>query len=844
MHRSLFRKLIVPFSVFFLHNSAFAQTRESAHSAQQRIVHSVGPLISYKTEKYGISGKMSGSVCEIRAYSDNIIRVQLSRNKGIPDSFYALADSLNPSCRNVIIRDKGKTIELSTNALLVIIEKEPTLRIIFKNKKGDIINEDMPGDGFGTTFIGEKLSIYKRLQNGERFVGLGEVLGGLDKRGMGFTLNNTDTYKYGDPRLSMYTSIPFYIGIHDHGLYRLFFNNSYKSFFNFGLSTPDFSSVNAEGGNADYFFMYDTTVGGILEQYSSLTGRMPLPPLWSLGYHQSRCSYYPQSKVELIAETFRKKQIPIDCIVLDADYLQDYEPFRINKSRFPDMPGLADTLRKMHIELTASVNPGIKLDSSYAANADGIKKDVFLKYPGGSLFVSEIAPSLNHFVDFTNPRARAWWIENMKFLPDNGIHGYWNDMNEPAVAGSYLPDNLVFDFDGKKTNALEGKNVYGMQMARSSYESALKYGGGRRPFVLTRSGFAGVQRYAAIWSGDNTAKDEYLLGGVLLNSQLGLSGIPFVGPDLGGYIGDGNKELYERWIEAGVFSPFLRNHREFFGAASEPWAYGEEAEAISKAFIGFRYRLLPYIYSAFSEASLTGMPIARSLCINYPHDPKIYDNIYQYQFLFGSGILVVPVTPQEKIKKIYLPKGEWYNLYTDELLHGEQELMETVPAYQIPLYVKASGIIPMESLRQSTKDKPSDTLSIHIYNGSEQNTFTYYEDDGNSFAYKTGSYCKRNIVFDPLKKQILFTPQEGSYRSGFKKLRLILHGFPEQLSRINCNGRDLELTPTRVKLLDPLEELEDFYDKSYFKSLRQAELNSVQKTILIDNSEQAITLNW
>jgi alpha-glucosidase len=324
----------------------------------------------------------------------------------------------------------------------------------------------------------------------------------------------------------------------------------------------------------------------------------------------------------------------------------------------------------------------------------------------------------------------------MKFLPDNGIHGYWNDMNEPAVAGSYLPDNLVFDFDGRKANALEGKNVYGMQMARSSYESALKYGGGRRPFVLTRSGFAGVQRYAAIWSGDNTAKDEYLLGGILLNSQLGLSGVPFVGPDLGGYIGDGNKELYERWIEAGIFSPFLRNHREFFGAASEPWAYGEEAEAISKTFIGFRYRLLPYIYSAFSEASRTGMPIARSLCINYPYDPKIYDNIYQYQFLFGDAILVVPVTPQEKIKKIYLPKGEWYNLYTDELLQGGQELMQTVPAYRIPLYIKASGIIPMESLIQSTKDKPSDTLLVHIYYGTEQNTFTYYEDDGKSFAYK------------------------------------------------------------------------------------------------------------
>ncbi|HVU85194.1 MAG TPA: hypothetical protein VHC50_10155, partial [Puia sp.] len=256
MHRTRFRKLMMAYCLLLWQNSAFPQARSSGQPAYESIVHSVGPLISYKTEKYGISGKLSGAVCRIRAYSDNIIRVQVSRNRNIPDSFYALADSLAPACRDLLIRDKGKTIELSTNALQVIIEKEPTLRIIFKNKKGEIINEDMPGDGFGTTFTGEKLSIYKRLQKGERFVGLGEVLGGLDKRGMGFTLNNTDTYKYGDPRLSMYTSIPFYIGIEDHGLYGLFFNNSYKSFFNFGLSTPDFSSINAEGGNADYFFMY------------------------------------------------------------------------------------------------------------------------------------------------------------------------------------------------------------------------------------------------------------------------------------------------------------------------------------------------------------------------------------------------------------------------------------------------------------------------------------------------------------------------------------------------------------------------------------------------------------
>jgi alpha-glucosidase len=382
-----------------------------------------------------------------------------------------------------------------------------------------------------------------------------------------------------------------------------------------------------DGGDADYFFMYDESVAKVIEHYSSLTGKMQLPPKWSIGYHQSRCSYYPQEKVAWIAETFRKKKIPLDCIVLDADYQQGYQPFRVNKQRFPDMPGLAASLAKMNIELTASVYPGVKIDSTYESYTDGLKKDVFVKYADGSLFKTEIAPLPVYLPDYTNPATRAWWVDKMKWLPDNGIHGYWNDMNEPAVAGSYLPDNLVFNFDGHTTNAQEAKNVYGFQMARSSYESAVKYGNGRRPFVLTRSAFAGVQRYSAVWSGDNTASDEGLLSGVLLNSQMGLSGIPFVGPDLGGYIGDGTKDLFKRWIEVGVFSPFLRNHKGFFTPANEPWSYGEEIEAIAKTFIEFRYRMMPYVYAAFYEASQTGMPIARSLCINYPFDDKVFDNV-------------------------------------------------------------------------------------------------------------------------------------------------------------------------------------------------------------------------
>lgn len=826
----IFRPFLLVLILYFSSFILLAQTKN------------VGRIVSYSKTENGIEGKTTLSYFHIFAYNDNTVRVRISKDEVTDNFSYVLTNNAMPNFK-AKVNEESNFIILSTNTVDVFIEKEPALRVTFKNKSGKIINEDVQGEGFGTTFIGDKVSSYKVLQDGERFVGLGEVLGNLDKRGMGFTLNNTDTYKYGDPRLSMYVSVPFYIGIHHNEVYGLFYHNTYKTFFNFGLSTS-FISINADGGDADYFFFYDNSVEKIIEYYTEITGRISLPPIWSLGYHQSRCSYYPQENVNLLAETFRKKNIPIDCIVLDADYLHEYEPFRINKNRFPDLPGLAKELKEMNIEITASVNPGIKIDSTYDAWIDGLKKDVYLKYSDGSLFISDIAPNTNHYVDFTNPAGRNWWINKMKFLPDNGIHGYWNDMNEPAVGGSFLPDNLLFDFDGRKANSLEAKNLYGFLMARSSFESAIMYGKDKRPFILTRSGFAGVQKYSAVWTGDNTASDEFLLGGVLLNNQMGLSGIPFIGPDIGGYIGDGTKELFTRWMQIGMFSPFARNHKGEFTHANEPWAYDEETEAISKSFLGFRYRMMPYIYSLFYKATQTGLPISKSLCIDYPFDSKVYDNLYQYESLFGDALLVVPVTSKEKTKKIYLPKGEWYDLFTEELIRGEMEFNKEVPVYQIPVYVKSSSIIPMQTLVQSTKEKSSDTLFVHIYNGNEENNFLYYEDSGDGFDYKKEIYCKRNILFEPENKKIIFASQQGSFTSSYKIIKLVLHGFNKSLNSVSINNKKVDLNNLNTKLLDGLEYLSNVYPADYYISLRSSEKIITQKSVVFDNTKDQIIIEW
>ncbi|HPT03348.1 MAG TPA: glycoside hydrolase family 31 protein [Bacteroidales bacterium] len=804
----------------------------------------IGPVVSWKLTTDGLRGKTSIAFFSIKVYNANVIRVRISQSETMTDFSYVLDEQARPVASGFKIKEANGSILLSTDSIDMQLEKQPDFRVIFRNKAGRVINEDMPGKGFGTTFSGTRSNLYKKLQPGERFIGLGETLGNLDKRGSAFTLNNTDTYKYGDPRLSMYVSIPFFIGLHQGLMYGLFYHNTFKTFFNFGISTPEFSSITAEGGDVDYFFIYGSSIPSILENYTALTGRMPLPPLWSLGYHQSRCSYFPQQNVKLLAQTFRSKQIPVDCIVLDADYLHEYEPFRINKQRFPDMKALTAYLADLGIEVTASVNPGIKVDTTYFAHNDGLKKDVFIKYADGSLYTAEIAPSLNNFPDFTNPKVRDWWSDNMKFLPDNGICGYWNDMNEPAVGGSYLPDNLVFDLDGRKAFAPEAKNLYGMLMARSSLESALKYGEGRRPFVLSRSGFAGIQRYATVWTGDNTAKDEFLLGGTLLNTQMGLSGVPFVGDDIGGYIGPTSKELFTRWIEVGVFAPFVRNHKEAFSNANEPWSYGEEAEAVAREFIGFRYRLLPYLYSKFYEASVTGLPIARSLAISCPFDSRVFDNLYQYQFLCGDAILVTPVTSQEKTKKVFLPAGKWYDLYSDEIVEGNSELQVECPIFRIPLYVRESSIIPMQSLIQTTKQKSSDTLFVHIYNGSHANSFEYYEDDGISNGYQHGAFSKRTITFDPEKKQVVFSSQQGSYKSKFKLVKCVFHGFGDDLEHLSIDDKPLNAEKETLRMIDPLQYFEDIYDHSYFRNLRQQEKIGKQLTVSFENSRNEIKIKW
>jgi len=803
----------------------------------------LGAVVSYEKTAHGIAGRTAGAEFTVDVYSPHVIRLRVTPQGSTRNDGYALTSNDPPAFTEFNVEATDASVLVRTSGITADVALRPDLHVTFKDAAGNVINEDLPGKELGITRIGDKITVYKRLQEGERFIGMGEQLGNLDRRGSVITLRNTDYYRYDDPKVPMYVSIPFFMGLHHGKAYGLFFNNSYRSVFNFGASNRRFASASFDGGSLDQFFIHDASVGKIIEHYTALTGRMPLPPRWSLGYQQSRCSYYPESQVKFIADTFRAKRIPIDGITLDADYLHQYQPFRINQERFPDLRRLADTLRAMNIELTASVNPGIAIDDTYEQYRDGLKQDVFLRYADGERWVADIAPNTNHFVDFSDPRGRRWWIDNMKLYQELGIHGLWNDMNEPAIDGQAIPDNVVFDFDGQKTSALEAQNYYGMLMARAAFESAEQYGGNRRPFVLSRSGFAGIQRYAAVWSGDNQAKDEHILLGALLVNQMGLSGVPFTGPDLGGYIGDGNKDLFRRWVEVGVFAPYLRNHRGPYTAANEPWAYGEEVEAIAKAYIGFRYALMPYLYSTFYEATQTGMPIARSLAIDHPFDANVYNTAFQHQFLFGPGLLVNPMTSQERSKSTWLPAGDWYDLFTDERLAGGRAVSADYAGHRIPIFAKASAIIPMHGNVQSTRDDPGPVLTVHVWNGAAPNEFVYYDDDGETLDYRKGKFRKRVIAFDPVARKLTFSRAEGDFAARFRRIRLVLHGFGA-VRGATVNGTAADVQSQVVRMLDPLEALSDVYwDKTHFENLRLQEPMKPQATLEFDDAPEVV-VRW
>ncbi|MCS7027198.1 MAG: DUF4968 domain-containing protein [Bacteroidia bacterium] len=804
-------------------------------SNHSRTHQSIGKLIDFRYNKRNteLHLQAENGFAKVLVYHPQIIRITLNRTTDLWDFSYAtIVPPLDDTPAQ--IAERNDKLILTTSDLKVVIYKNPLL-FAFYDPNDLLINADEP---FSNSWLGEQISAYKTLQPNEKFIGLGEKTGNLDRKGTGYTNYNTDFFAYYSAADPLYISTPFYMGVHSGISYGIFLDNSSKTHFNFGASNDRFASFTVESGDLNYYFIYGKTIAKNIELYTYLTGRMELPPLWSLGYHQCRYSYYPDKEVLNIARTFREKQIPADVIYLDIHYMQNYKLFTWSKEHFAEPQKLIQALQALGFKVVVIIDPGIKVEQEYETYQKGVQADVFLKYPDGTYYTGQVWPGWCHFPDFTNPRVRKWWGEQFAELVQLGIKGFWNDMNEIATWGNRLPELIEFDLEGHKASTRQARNLYGLQMARATFEGIKKLLPQERTFHLTRAGFSGVQRYACVWTGDNVATDEHLLLGVRLVNSMGLAGLCFAGYDVGGFVGEASNQLFAKWISIGAFSPFFRGHKEVNTASAEPWTKGRQTEEIARNYISLRYRLIPYIYSHFYESTQNGLPIQRSLAIDYTHDDLIYHPNYQNQYLFGKSLLICPNESYHQFTKVYLPEASaWYYWYDGKVFEGKQEIVVESPVHQLPIFVRASAIIPMQSLTQHLSEKPEKTLHLHIYFGQETSEFLYYEDDGTSYEYKQGNFYKRLIRFEPQKRTLSFEPAEGNYTSHFEKLKIYFHHFQQISQDVKINGKLQSVHPEEVQFIKAISSF-DPMGKTY------PEVKTQAKTIEILNTTQKIEIIW
>lgn len=788
---------------------------------------SLGNLITFKKTTNGLLGDTTFGKFKVILYNESIFRISICQDQ-FEDFSYSVVGK--PSDIQFEVIESSDAIVIKTTTTLLSISRTP-VRFSFQTLNGLVINED---DAFGTSWIGDQVSTYKKLQPGERFIGLGEKTGPLDRKGAAYQNWNSDAYAYHTGSDPLYCSMPFYIGLHNQITYGIFFDNTHKAFFNFGASNNRFSSFSADAGEMNYYFIHGKNVADIIQQYTFLTGRMEMPPLWSIGFQQCRYSYYPDKEVFTIAKTFREKDIPADVIVFDIHYMDKYKIFTWDLKHFADPKGLVKTLKDQGFHVVIMCDPGIKVEPGYEPYDDGVRKNIFLKYPDGENYQGQVWPGWCHFPDFTNPVAREWWASKFQDYVNLGVDGFWNDMNEIATWGNALPENLEFDFEGNKATMRRGRNVYGFQMARSTYEGTKKLLKGKRPFNLTRSGFSGVQRYSAVWTGDNVAYDEHMLLGVRLVNSMGLTGIAFAGYDTGGFVGESNTKLFARWISIASLSPFFRAHTMINTRDSEPWSYGEEVESISRNYIKFRYQLLPYIYSLFYDASQTGMPVQRSLAINYTHDHRVYNGLYHNQYLFGPNILVAPVESNKHLLKIFFPEGDWYDVYTGKIWRGDQETIVESPIHRLPVFVKAGSVLPMQPAASHTGIKQEE-LILHIYCGKNPTDFLLYSDDGETFDYQQGKCSKRLIQMMGSENRVILSSSEGNYKTHFKKIKFVLHG--ATANSLTVNGTVMPLINLIHSYFAPLEKYDPINEPA---SMGEEDV----KVVTTDYTDDKIEISW
>ena len=732
-------------------------------------LRSIGPVASFvKADSSVTLSCADGSQVRITVLAPDLIRVRAAFLGKLPDRDHSWA--IEKSSWDVphwdLAEDSG-ALRISTAELEVVVHRSP-LQIEFRDVKTDqTINADQSPMRFDPQ--SGVVAAAKKLGFDEHFYGLGEKATRLDKRRGEFTMWNSDTFGYQEGTDPVYQSIPFYIGWQHGAAYGVFFDNSYRTHFDFGASSQEYAAFSAEGGEMNYYFFQGPSIKKILARYADLTGHMPMPPMWALGNQQSRYSYYPDSLAEEVVRKYRADDLPLDVLHLDIHFMNAFRPFTWDPQRFPDPKAFTDRLRAQGVKVVTIVDPGIKLqppaegardaashpelapqDQSYYVYNQGKAQDFFLKRKDGGTYIARVWPGESVFVDFTLDRAASWWGDLHRAYTDNGVAGIWNDMNEPSDFNDQTGKSQmdVVTYDGGTYSAYAGnRNVFALNEARATYQGLQRLLPNQRPYVITRAAYAGIQRYATMWAGDNRSTWDALALSLPMFMTLGLSGEPFVGSDVGGFVGRADAELLVRWYQVGFLTPFCRNHAAMDSPDHEPWRYGKYYEDIIRKYLKLRYRLLPFLYTVLEESHRTGVPMFRPLLLNYQEDENTLG--IDDEFMIGDDLLVAPILkPNLTARLVYLPPGVWFDYWTGARHEGSRMVHVEAPLETVPLFVRGGSILPLGPEQNYVGEKPADPLQFEIYPDARGEASTLlYEDDGLTEAYRHGSFRQTSVSY-------------------------------------------------------------------------------------------------
>ncbi len=639
---------------------------------------------------------------------------------------------------NFTVEQVSDELNIYTNNVKIVVGEN------FKVDFYTLNNQPICLDYFKSTKAEEEhpIVVKKMLSNDECIYGLGDKTGFLNKRGYDYIMWNTDEpAPHVDSFKSLYKSVPFLISLSNDVTYGIFFDNTFKTFFDLGKTNSECLTIAADEGHLNYYFIYGANIGQVISNYTLLTGRTHLPQIWTLGYQQSRWSYFTKEEVRALVANFKKYEIPLDVVHLDIDYMEAYKVFTTNDVTFPNFKEFIQELASQGIKVVTILDPGVKVEAGYDAYEEGIKNNYFATY-NGEVYVNKVWPGDAVYPSFVSENVQEWWRGKTKFLVDLGVRGIWDDMNEPASFVGPLPDDVVFPSEKRNYLHKEVHNVYGHLMAKATYEGLVRHDK-RRPYVITRACYSGTQKYSTVWTGDNHSIWAHLQMAIPQLCNLGLSGITFAGTDIGGFGSDTTKELLIRWLEASLFVPLFRNHAANGTRRQEPWTFDAETISIYKKTVETRYQFISYLYDLFYENSINGTPVMRPLVYHYSDD-KITHNLND-EYLAGESILVAPVVEQGKTSKmVYLPKGNWIDYWTKQVHKGNQYIIKEAPLDTIPLFIKENSIIIKDPAKMYIDPKERKTLIIEIYGNKA--TYRHHLDDGESFDYLNGDY--QEYVFD------------------------------------------------------------------------------------------------